>query len=156
MSARPAMAGAWLRPLRADDLDAVMAIEQRAYEFPWTRGHFEDSLRAGHLLHLVEDGGQPVAYSVAMAGHLELHLLNLTVDPAHQGRGHARALLAALGVLGRELEAETLWLEVRVSNARARRLYESQGYSVRGRRPRYYPAADGQREDALLMARALS
>lgn len=155
MSAPPATAAVWLRPLRAEDLDAVMAIEARAYEFPWTRGHFEDSLRAGHLMNLLECEGRPVAYSVALPGHLELHLLNLTVAPEQQGRGHARLLLEALVVLGQQLDAETLWLEVRASNARAQRLYAAQGYSLRGRRPRYYPAAGGAREDALLMARPL-
>ena len=33
-----------LRPMREDDLDAIMAIERRAYPFPWTRGIFRDCL----------------------------------------------------------------------------------------------------------------
>lgn len=37
-----------LRPMREGDLDAVMAIEQRAYPFPWTRGIFRDCLKSGY------------------------------------------------------------------------------------------------------------
>ena len=31
------------------DLDEVAAIEKLAYEFPWTRGNFQDSLRNGYF-----------------------------------------------------------------------------------------------------------
>ena len=31
-----------LRPLHASDLDALMQIENRAYEFPWTEAIFRD------------------------------------------------------------------------------------------------------------------
>src|SRR3990170_4835004 len=37
-----------LRPMREDDLDQVMAIELRAYPFPWSLGIFRDCLRADH------------------------------------------------------------------------------------------------------------
>ena len=37
-----------LAPLLAADLDQVMAIERDIYEFPWTRGNFEDSMGSGY------------------------------------------------------------------------------------------------------------
>ncbi|MDG6349115.1 ribosomal-protein-alanine N-acetyltransferase, partial [Luteimonas sp. 8-5] len=42
------------RPMREDDLDAVMEIERRAYPFPWTRGIFRDCLRAGYPAWVLE------------------------------------------------------------------------------------------------------
>ncbi|MDI9654526.1 ribosomal-protein-alanine N-acetyltransferase, partial [Burkholderia cenocepacia] len=39
----------YLAPMTDADLDEVVAIEHVAYEFPWSRGNFEDSLRNGYL-----------------------------------------------------------------------------------------------------------
>jgi hypothetical protein len=32
-----------LAPLQAEEIDAVLAIEDRAYPFPWSRANFADS-----------------------------------------------------------------------------------------------------------------
>jgi [ribosomal protein S18]-alanine N-acetyltransferase len=143
------------------DLDAVMATEVQAYPHPWSRGHFTDSLAAGYRATLLladrpaarraDRDPQLLGYSVAMPGVDELHLLNLTVAPAHQGQGHARTLLGLLAGTARELQAPQIWLEVRESNARARRLYERWGFEAVGVRKGYYPAANGQREHAVVM-----
>jgi len=37
-----------MRPMQQADIEAVDAIEQRAYEFPWTAGIFRDWLKSGH------------------------------------------------------------------------------------------------------------
>ena len=37
-----------LEPMHVAHLDAVLAIERRAYDFPWSRGNFIDSLAAGY------------------------------------------------------------------------------------------------------------
>ncbi|TFY97850.1 ribosomal protein S18-alanine N-acetyltransferase [Ramlibacter rhizophilus] len=133
-------------------LEAVMDIETRAYEFPWSRGNFSDSLRAGYQAQLLVAEGAVLGYFVAMKGLDEVHLLNLTVDPALQGRGWGRVMLEALATWARGKGAEWLWLEVRVSNLPAQRLYEHVGFRTVGRRPAYYPAAAGQREDAIVMS----
>lgn len=139
--------------MTVSDLDRVMAVEAGAYSFPWTRGNFIDSLSAGHVAELLVDSacGDLVGYYVAMPGVDELHLLNLTVAPGHQGRGHARALLAAVQAAARQRGLGTLWLEVRVSNERALHLYERHGFHRAGQRRAYYPAAGGRREDAVVM-----
>jgi ribosomal-protein-alanine N-acetyltransferase len=145
-----------LRAITVDLLDAVLAIEVQAYTFPWTRGNFIDSIAAGYLTRaLVSDGGELIGYFVAMPGFEEMHLLNVTVSPRHEGRGHARRLLAELYALSSSFAASALWLEVRASNARARALYEREGFAEAGRRRDYYPAPRGQREDAILMTRLL-
>ena len=155
-TARDAGRPAW-RPITVDLLDAVLAIEVAAYPFPWTRGNFIDSIAAGYLTQVLEAAdGELLGYFVAMLGFEEMHLLNVTVAPCHQGRGHARALLMQLYELSRVSGAAALWLEVRESNARARTLYLREGFTEAGRRRGYYPAPDGQREDAVLMSRRLA
>jgi ribosomal-protein-alanine N-acetyltransferase len=144
--------GPQLRAIEYGDLEAVLAVERAAYGFPWTRGNFVDSLAAGYLAEmLVDDRLGLVGYYVAMAGVGEMHLLNLTVTPAQQRRGHSRTLLDALEDRCRDQGLATLWLEVRASNVRARHVYSRRGFAEVGLRRGYYPAGKAQREDAIVM-----
>ncbi len=139
-------------PMTPDRLDAVMAIEATAYPHPWTRGNFSDSLRAGYQAQLLVAGDTLLGYFVAMKGVDEVHLLNITVAPEHQGQGWGRLMLDALATWARGQGGKWLWLEVRASNERAERLYERCGYRRMGERRGYYPAAHGRREDAIVMS----
>jgi [ribosomal protein S18]-alanine N-acetyltransferase len=135
------------------DLDTLLAIESSAYEFPWSRGNFVDSLNAGYLARKrVDAGGAWLGYFIAMPGVQELHLLNLTVTPLQQRRGHARAMLDRLVNEARALGAQRVWLEVRVSNERAQQVYRRYGFREVGLRRGYYPAGALARENALVMS----
>ena len=139
------------REMTVRDLDEVGRIEALAYGFPWSRGNFIDSLAAGYLAEVLECPREGLlGYFVAMPGVDELHLLNITVAPAAQGRGHGQTLLDAVQAQGRRLGLATLWLEVRHGNHRARALYLRRGFAEAGLRRAYYPAAGG-REDAVVM-----
>ena len=97
-------------------------------------------------------GEELLGYFVAMQGVDEVHLLNITVAPAFQRQGLAHLLLQALVLWSRSQNAQWLWLEVRVSNTRAREIYEKFGFRRVGERKRYYPAEMGEREDAVVMS----
>lgn len=141
-----------LRVMREEDLDAVMQIELRAYPFPWSRGIFRDCLRAGYSAWVLEDGAADIlGYGVLSVAADEAHILNVCTAPHAQGRGHGRRLLRALVQQARLSGALRLFLEVRPSNPHAITLYQAEGFSEIGRRPRYYPAHAG-REDAIVMA----
>lgn len=143
---------AQFEPLTEDRLDAVVAIEAAAYEHPWTRGNFVDSLQSGYQAQVLGANGVVIGYFIAMMGVDEVHLLNITVAPAWQGQGWARVLLDALALWARGQGSQWLWLEVRASNARAQRIYEHHGYRRVGERKGYYPAGFGRREDAIVMS----
>lgn len=136
-------------------LDALMAVEQRAYSHPWSRGNFTDSLASGYQIELLLGGEQVIGYFVAMPGVEEAHLLNITVAPEFQQQGWSVVLLDALALWARGRGAQWLWLEVRVSNLRARQVYEKYGFERVGERKRYYPSASAEREDAIVMSYAL-
>lgn len=140
-----------LRPMREDDLEAVMAIEVRAYPFPWTLGILRDCLRAGHPAWVLLREEQVIGYFLMSLAAGEGHVLNVCVAPEQQGQGHGRRLLRAILQLARGHGAERVFLEVRPSNTGAIALYFDMGFNEIGRRPRYYPASEG-REDALVMA----
>ena len=147
---------AHFEPMGAAHLDAVLAIEQSAYSHPWSRGNFSDSMAAGYQLQCLVGGADVLGYFVAMAGYREVHLLNITVAPAHQRQGWARVMLDALAIWSRGQQAEWLWLEVRAGNTRAQQIYEHCGFAPVGLRKGYYPAGQGQREDAVVMNLRLS
>ena len=140
-----------MRALRESDLNAVMAIEVRGYPYPWTRGIFLDCLRAGYPGLAMERDGLLIGYGVLSLAADEAHVLNICIDPLVQSRGLGRQLLRALVRLAADRGAQRVFLEVRPSNTPALALYHSEGFNEIGRRPRYYPAAQG-REDALVMA----
>lgn len=143
-----------LRPMRDEDVDAVHAIEIRAYDFPWTTGIFRDCLRAAYPAWVLVESGNVVGYVLMSVAAGEAHILNVCVAPAERGRGLGRRLVRTMLQLARARRAERVFLEVRPSNPGAIALYEQEGFNEIGRRPRYYPARSG-REDALVMAMEL-
>jgi len=144
-----------LEPFTEALLEDVVRIENRAYAHPWTRGNFSDSLRSGYQLLALMGGDTLIGYFVAMEGVEEAHLLNITVAPEFQGQGYGVLMLDALALWARRRNAKCLWLEVRVSNARAMQVYERYGYARVGERKHYYPADHGQREHAVVMSMTL-
>ena len=143
-----------LRAMRQHDVEAVAAIEQRAYEFPWTAGIFRDCLRVGHECWVLDCRAGIIGYGVLSCAANEAHILNVCIDPGHQGHGHGRHLLRRLVDIARWHMTDRIFLEVRPSNPSAIALYDSEGFNEIGRRPNYYPAKKG-REDAIVMAREL-
>lgn len=143
-----------IEPMAESDLDAVLEIENRIYEFPWTRGNFRDSVRAGYSCWVLRGEQGVIGYAVLMLALEEAHLLNLSIDSALQHRGYGTRFLEHLMQVARDYGSEVLLLEVRPSNRIARSLYATHGFREISCRPGYYPAKGG-REDALLLARDL-
>jgi ribosomal-protein-alanine N-acetyltransferase len=141
------------RPMAMADLDEVGRIEVAVHPFPWTRGNFADSLAAGYEAWCMEVDETMVGYAVSMGLPDEVHLLNLSVDTPMQCRGLGWAMLAWLLADSARRGANSMLLEVRPSNHRARALYTSMGFQQIGVRRRYYPSWDGAREDALVLQR---
>lgn len=155
MSAVLKDAPAALRPMVLADLDDVVAIEQRGYEFPWTRSIFEDCLRVGYCCWLLEWERVAAGHAVMSVAAGEAHMLNLCIDPALHRRGLGRSLLDHMLDLAVRHRATILFLEVRPSNDAALALYAHAGFNEVGVRRNYYPARVA-REDAIIMARQLS
>jgi [ribosomal protein S18]-alanine N-acetyltransferase len=139
------------RPMREDDLDKVIAVENAAYEFPWTLGVFRDCLRVGYSCWIVEVNEQTVGHGIMSVAAQEAHILNLCIIPAVQRIGLGQALLEHLLDVAKAHQANELFLEVRPSNHAASRLYERAGFSSVGFRKAYYPDHTG-REDAIVMS----
>jgi len=143
-----------MRPMTGVDLGEVMRIELAEYPFPWTERIFADCLRVGYHCWVAEVDGEFAGYGVMSTGAGEAHILNLCIGQTFQGRGLGRALLLHLLDEAQAKGVDTVFLEVRPSNAPALALYDSVGFNCIGTRKDYYPARFG-REDATLLALAL-
>ena len=102
-------------------------------------------------LRVAREAGAVVGYTLVWSVVDEVQVLNLAVAPVSRRRGVGRALLADLLARAREGGAAKVLLEVRASNAAARALYASFGFSEANVRKAYY--ADG--EDAVELIRSL-
>lgn len=141
------------RELQETDLDAVASLEASVSPEPWSRQLFAGELQVHtaerHWLVAEERSPEPtiLGFGGVMYALDDAHLMNIAVDPEHQGGGVGRRLLANLVLEAIERGARNLTLEVRVSNASAIALYRRFRLAPVGSRPRYYP--DG--EDALIL-----
>lgn len=145
---------AGFRRMTEQDLHAIVDIERRSYQFPWTRNIFHDCLRHGHSAWVLETEQGIIGYGVMTVLVQECHILNLCVDPDYRGKGKGRRLLEELLIIARVHEADSAFLEVRTSNFQALALYLSEGFREIGTRRNYYPSQLG-REDAVILAKRL-
>ncbi len=136
------------------DLNEVVALEQRIQAFPWTPGHFRDSLASGHACWLKREAGAIVSFAVTMRVVDEDHLLDIGVATDWQRSGQGRELLDFLCAQARQDGMVRMLLEVRPSNQAAVAFYRNFNFVEIGRRRGYYPALEG-REDAIVMAKTL-
>jgi len=143
-----------LRAARDADIDAVLAIEHASFGDPWSRSAFLELVDDRRVAFLIADAGGVVrGYVVAWFVLDEGEIGNLAVadEARRQGIG-ARLLDGAIAAV-RTADVDSLYLEVRDSNAAARALYASRGFAEVGRRREYYRRP---KEDALVLRLALS
>lgn len=144
-----------IRPMQASDIDAVFRTETRAYPFPWTLGILGDCLAVGYSCWVCEIDGEVMSHAIMSMAAGEAHVLNVCVDPDWQGQGVGQRMMRQLIRVAGEGNCDTLFLEVRESNAAAIALYTSLRFNEIHRRRGYYPADRG-REDALVFALSLA
>ncbi len=140
---------------RDDDVAAISEIERAAFSDPWSARSFRDALEhpAVYFGCARSDGGEVQGYVVAWFVADEGEIANLAVAPAAWGGGIGRALLDAALAEATRRGIESVYLEVRDSNVRARRLYQSCGFEEVGRRKGYYRRPV---EDAIVLRRTLA
>jgi len=142
-----------LRDARHTDLDGIASLERLSFPVPWKRDYFEVEIGAPWRFNRVAlCAGSLAGYVFCAFAGGEIHVNKIAVAPAFRRQGVASALMGEVFAFSARVDAEEMYLEVRVSNQRARAFYTGLGFSEAGRRPRYY--LDG--EDALVMIRKFS
>ncbi len=136
-------------PMLFKDLHEVYYIEQSVFSYHWTYPNFQSSVaQEDYGCVLRNASGKMLGYFIAMDVVGEMHLLKIAVAEACQGKGYGRLLLNRAVGLARELEMDSMLLEVRPSNGPAVALYKNTGFKTIGIRKGYYIDT---KEDALVM-----
>ncbi len=144
-----------IRPAISDDIDAMMALARESVSAArWSQKEYRDlfSAQGPHRIALVADNSQGPGAGITgflIARHVvtEWELENLVVAASARRKGAGNQLLNALIATARETNSDSVFLEVRESNAAARALYEKSGFQPTGRRKSYYA---NPIEDAIL------
>ena len=134
--------------MNADHLDQIAALERVCFPDPWSRESFCAQLDVSGVFLVICDGEQVVGYAVMGIASSEAELYNIAVKEEYRGKGLSDALFKHTLAAAVEKGVDTVFLEVRESNLRARRFYERLGFEDIGRRKRYYSHPT---EDAILM-----
>jgi ribosomal-protein-alanine N-acetyltransferase len=146
-----------IEPASPRDAPKLAQLHGASFHRGWGEGEFEQMLAERNtLVHRLRQGRKTIGFAVSRMAADEAEILSIAVDARHRGRGLSRNLLLThLGHLaGRGVR--TVFLEVEENNHPARRLYDRAGFSVAGRRERYYKQPGGEQLNAVLMRRDLS
>ena len=137
-----------VRPMGEVDVDIVAGLEAAAFTTPWQASTFRSLLdRPGAVLLVLEVPPLAVAgYAVLWCIQDQGELANIAIVPELRDRRLGSHLLDRVLEIARSRGVESLYLEVRVSNLRARSMYASRGFEEIGVRRDYYekPREDGR------------
>ncbi len=128
------------RLMEEKDIDQILRIEQECFAAPWSRESFENELRKNKFaLYLVlEEEDKVIGYCGSWLIIDEIHITNIAILPEYRGRKLGEALLRKMMEIAKLEGANTMTLEVRVSNHVAISLYRKLGFQEGGIRKNYY------------------
>ena len=140
-------------PMREGHVAQVAALEKICFSDPWSEASISAELHNPLSTWFVDEkDGAVTGYIGAQAVPPEADVMNLAVAPDCRRQGIGGKLLCIITEVLHRQGIETLFLEVRPSNAAAIALYERAGFVQVGRRPKYYVNPP---EDALILRKEL-
>jgi ribosomal-protein-alanine N-acetyltransferase len=138
-----------IREMSTDDVHVISDIEKVSYTMPWSETSFLGEVYSRHsITRVAELNGKIVAYICIKQVADEGVLMNLTVHPDCRRKGIANMLFSNTIEDLRRNGCRFLFLEVRISNIAAKKLYEKLNFKVVGTRKDYYLRPT---EDAIVM-----
>ncbi|WP_375413586.1 ribosomal protein S18-alanine N-acetyltransferase [uncultured Bradyrhizobium sp.] len=146
-----------VEPAGQRDAHRLAQLHGASFHRGWSEGEFEQMLSERNTLaHRLRQGRAVIGFAMSRMAADEAELLSIALEARCRGRGLSRNLLLThLGHLAGH-GVRTVFLEVEENNQAARRLYDRAGFTVAGRRERYYKQASGEQLNAVLMRRDLS
>ena len=140
-----------IRQMEKKDIEQVVRIEKEIFSIPWSAHSFEDAAMTKENIYLVcECNGVIAGYCGLWTVLGEGNITNMAVDKEYRKKGIGEALMKEMEKRGRQKDVDIFFLEVRQSNAAARRLYDKMGYKEIGTRKRFY---ERPVEDAIVMSK---
>ena len=134
--------------MTADTAKDVAALEAICFSDPWPLESFINTLSNGYAQYYVCYTDSCFVGYIGMYNLIdEVSVINVAVDPAYRGTGYGKMLMDRAEEYAVSHGCPAITLEVRQSNAPARRLYEKCGYTEYGIQKNYYT---NPKEDAVL------
>ncbi len=137
-------------PMQLKHIPDVLKVERVSFLTPWSDHAFTYEILYNELSYytvaLLDD--VVVGYAGMWMILDEAHVTNVAVAPTHRNRKIGRLLMQQLMNKAAQNGINRMTLEVRPSNAYARRLYQSLGFKELGVRKNYYTDTN---EDAIIM-----
>jgi ribosomal-protein-alanine N-acetyltransferase len=131
------------------DIPEIMGIEHSSFSSPWaTISFLGEVYKKNAFSNVALFEGNVIGYICINYLLHESHILNLAVHERFRRRGVATILMNETLKELKKKGCAFMYLEVRASNAGAKKFYELFGFTVESIRKKYYANPD---EDALLM-----
>ncbi len=136
-----------------EDLAQIETLEKECFPVaPWNRQALADSFLSERFCGiLLEENGQITAYGGFSFLFDEGEIQLVATSEMYRRCGRGERILDGLIEEAKKRGVKSLYLEVRVSNAAAMKLYLKKGFVGQYARVRYYPNG----EDALVMKKEL-
>jgi len=149
-----------LRRAREKDLPEIQLIEKVSFINPYSTFYQKHLLKHADIYYVALYRGKIIGYIIARVENRGLpgvdvgkigHIVSIAIHPDYRRRGLGRLLMIKAEEELKRMGCKRVYLEVRVTNYPAIKLYHKLGYVKLKVIPRYYQ--DG--EDAYLMLKSL-
>lgn len=142
-----------IRRVKTEDLDKIAGLEEKYFSQPWSREAFENAaLNDDYILLAAEHEGEIAGYVCSQISVYEADIMNIAVKEEYRRMGIATKLIEVLAQESAKRGAESIFLEVRLSNKGAIETYKRNGFTEVGTRRNFY---EKPTEDALIMRKGL-
>ncbi len=141
-------------PIGAEYLSNILFVENASFPDPWSEESFREAFRSEQttMYGAFDEEGALVGFACLFVIGEEAELFDIAALPDRRRLGVGQALMDRMLGDCETRGVKDMYLEVRVSNAAARGLYEKNGFVPQGVRRRYYTAPT---EDAVIMKRSI-
>ena len=141
-----------IEKMTIDDVDEVANIEKEVFKSPWPKEYFIDEINNEFAYYYVlKEEDKIIGYAGMWLMFENCDLTTIGINKEHQGNKYGEKLLNFMIKDAINKECEFMHLEVRVSNLKARNLYQKFGFLETRIRKGYYE--DG--EDCIDMVKGL-
>lgn len=138
-----------IRKMTLEDLPEILILEKALFSSPWSEENYRFEILENPYAHYVVEDEQGLrGYLGLWLNDDALQITTLGVASSHQGKGLGQNLVKYALEYALENKVSVMTLEVRISNEKAIRLYEKNGFKKSALRKQYYSHPD---EDAILM-----
>lgn len=139
--------------MKLTDVESIYKISADSFSRPWSLNAIQEEYYNEMAYYLVarEDDGTVIGFAGSWLVFNEVQITNIAVAKDKRGSGIASKILSRIINDMVQKDMSLIFLEVRISNTPARKLYESAGFVYTGKRNSFYD----DNEDALLMTKFL-